>query len=196
MNAYIHSYYSVHSYTYNLQTHTHMHTCIPIYTLLSMHIYTHIYTHVQERSLMAAGMVVMFSHTYARIHTYTYTRHRKKPHASRNGRDVQPYLCTHTYIHIHTSQERSLMAAGMVVMFSNLLNIITAFEFIGVLILTVYRMLTTDIFRFLIVYVILLYGFSIAMHVLVFDADLDNSEDFKGFDESPNEVRVVVWTWL
>jgi hypothetical protein len=87
-----------------------------------------------------------------------------------------------------------------VVLFSNFLTIISAFKFIGVLILTIYRMLTGDILRFLIVYIILLYGFAIAMYVLVHDSTpdhvaekLDMCAEQKGrLDVSPNQVMSEV----
>ncbi len=88
------------------------------------------------------------------------------------------------------TQERDLMAIGLIVMFSNLLTIMSAFEFIGVLILTVYRMLTRDVLQFLIVYIVLLYGFATAMHVLVYDSAVEDPEDLKGLDVSPNQVMM------
>ena len=87
------------------------------------------------------------------------------------------------------------MATGLIIMFSALLPVISAFKFIGVLILTVYRMLTGDIFRFLVVYIILLYGFSAAMYMLMpadtYEARLDPKcahADFHGLDNSTIKV--------
>jgi hypothetical protein len=87
------------------------------------------------------------------------------------------------------TQERNLLAAGLLVMFSNLLPIISPFKWIGKLVLTIYRMLTGDVLKFLFLYVILLYGFATAMHVLVYDAAAENLE---GLDVSPNEVNFHV----
>ncbi len=77
------------------------------------------------------------------------------------------------------------MAAGLIVMFSNLLLLISAFKAFGVLILTVYRMLTGDVFQFIVVYMILLYGFATALHVV-------SPEDTGGLDLSPNFVSKLV----
>jgi hypothetical protein len=77
------------------------------------------------------------------------------------------------------------MALALVILFSNLLNIIIPFKFIGEMVVSMYRMLTGDILRFLFVYVILLYGFAIAMYVLVHDNYIDHPG---GLDFSANEV--------
>jgi hypothetical protein len=89
---------------------------------------------------------------------------------------------------MHT-QERDLMASGLIIMFSNLLLLIAAFKSIGVLIITVYHMLTGDVFEFLVVYVILLYGFATALFVLVHDASVG---DLGGLDLSPNQVSMHI----
>ncbi len=83
------------------------------------------------------------------------------------------------------------MAAGVLIMFSNLLTIFSAFKFIGELVLTVYRMLTRDILRFLIVYVTLLYGFATALHVLIYDATYEGE-----YNESPNQVTTYVCMYV
>mmetsp|Transcript_33915 Transcript_33915/g.85739 ORF Transcript_33915/g.85739 Transcript_33915/m.85739 type:complete len:215 (-) Transcript_33915:1829-2473(-) len=57
-------------------------------------------------------------------------------------------------------------------MFCNVLPIVTAFKYIGVLVLTTYRMLISDIARFILVYIVMLLGFSTAMYVL-----FDTSEE-------------------
>ena len=75
------------------------------------------------------------------------------------------------------AQERNLMAACAMVLFRNFLTIIAAFKFMGVLILTIYRMLMGDVLRFLIVYIVLLYSFAIALYVLVHDAVEQDVDD-------------------
>jgi hypothetical protein len=64
----------------------------------------------------------------------------------------------------------------MVVLFSNLLNIMSSFKRVGFLVPTMYRMLTGDIFRFLWYYFILLWGFSLAMYVLVHAPDCEEGK--------------------
>jgi hypothetical protein len=80
------------------------------------------------------------------------------------------------------------MAAALVVLFSNLLNIIIPFKFIGEMVVSMYRMLTGDILRFLCVYIVLLYGFASAMYVLVHE----NYVESEGLSLSPSEVRFRV----
>jgi hypothetical protein len=80
------------------------------------------------------------------------------------------------------------MAAGLLVMFANLLNIIAIFEFVCIVVRTVYRMLTGDVLRFIIVYVVMLYGFGLAMYVLIHEG---YSEQVPGLTHSANQVSVV-----
>ncbi len=79
------------------------------------------------------------------------------------------------------------MSVGFLVIFCNLLPIISPIKFVGVLVLTIYRMLTGDVFRFFIVYIILLYGFSLALFALVKDT---NPEPLGSLDMTPNEVSI------
>jgi hypothetical protein len=84
-------------------------------------------------------------------------------------------------------QERYLMAAGLIIMCSNFLQVISAFQFIGILVLTIYRMLTGNVLKFLLVYTTLLYGLAAAVYVLGHDplAEHETEVEF-----SANEVSV------
>jgi len=65
------------------------------------------------------------------------------------------------------------------VLFCNLLNLLIPFKFVGMLVVTIYRMLVGDIARFLIVYLILLYGFGTASYVLQQERPIDvNYENY------------------
>jgi hypothetical protein len=64
---------------------------------------------------------------------------------------------------IHTEA----MAVASIFLFCNLLNVLLPFKFIGVLLITIYKMLVGDITRFCLVFFILLLAFSIAMHLLL-----------------------------
>jgi hypothetical protein len=102
--------------------------------------------------------------------------------------------CPLTYALTRIQQERQLLAAGLIIGFSTLLPIISAFKFISVIVLTVYRMVTGDVLRFLVIYIILLYGFATAMYVLVHDARPDpNHLYLKQVDQSPNHVGFFVY---
>ncbi len=85
------------------------------------------------------------------------------------------------------------MAAGLIIIFTNFLAILLAFKFVGILVLTIYRMLTGDVLRFLIVYIILLYGFATSLFVLVHDGP---SEGEGGLQASPGEVCMHVCMYV
>jgi hypothetical protein len=87
-------------------------------------------------------------------------------------------------------QERLLMSAGLIIGFCTLLPIISAYKFISVIVLTVYRMVTGDVLRFLVMYIILLYGFATAMYVLVHDGA---ALEPKGMNASPNDVSTCLY---
>jgi predicted CDP-diglyceride synthetase/phosphatidate cytidylyltransferase len=79
------------------------------------------------------------------------------------------------------------MAACLIITFSNFLQVISAFEFIGILVLTIYRMLTGDLLKFLLVYTTLLYGLALAIYVLGHDAFADHATHV---EFSANDVSV------
>ncbi len=81
------------------------------------------------------------------------------------------------------------MSVGLIIGFSTLLPIISAFKFISVIVLTVYRMVTGDVFRFVVIYIILLYGFATAMYVLAHNGLTSES---RGLSVSPNQVSVLM----
>uniref|UniRef100_A0A6T8NHJ3 Ion transport domain-containing protein n=1 Tax=Hemiselmis andersenii TaxID=464988 RepID=A0A6T8NHJ3_HEMAN len=68
-------------------------------------------------------------------------------------------------------EEHALIACTSIVMFCNVLPIVTAFKYVGVLVLTTYRMLISDVARFIVVYIVMLLGFSTAMYVLFDTSD-------------------------
>jgi len=77
-------------------------------------------------------------------------------------------------------EEHALIACTSVIMFCNVLPIVTAFKYIGVLVLTTYRMLISDIARFILVYIVMLTGFSTAMYVLFDTSNYAEALDISG----------------
>ena len=58
-------------------------------------------------------------------------------------------------------------AVASIFLFCNLLNVVLPFRSIGVLLITVYKMLVGDIARFCLVFFVLMFAFTIAMHLLL-----------------------------
>jgi hypothetical protein len=58
-------------------------------------------------------------------------------------------------------------AVASIFLFCNLLNVMLPFKSIGVLLITIYKMLVGDIARFCLVFFVLMFAFSIAMHLLL-----------------------------
>jgi hypothetical protein len=59
------------------------------------------------------------------------------------------------------------MAVASIFLFCNLLNVVLPFKFIGVLLITLYKMLVGDMARFCLVFFVLMLAFTIAMHLLL-----------------------------
>jgi hypothetical protein len=59
------------------------------------------------------------------------------------------------------------MAVASIFLFCNLLNVVLPFKSIGVLLITIYKMLVGDIARFCLVFFVLMFAFTIAMHLLL-----------------------------
>ena len=59
------------------------------------------------------------------------------------------------------------MAVASIFLFCNLLNVVLPFKAIGVLLITIYKMLVGDIARFCLVFFVLMFAFTIAMHLLL-----------------------------
>ena len=65
-----------------------------------------------------------------------------------------------------TSAEINLLALASLLLFTNMLLVLLPFQYIGALIITVYKMLIGDITRFLVVYLLLFFGFSLGACLL------------------------------
>jgi hypothetical protein len=62
--------------------------------------------------------------------------------------------------------ELTALAVASILLFSNILNILMPFKYIGVLVIIIFRMLVGDIFRFFVVYLATLAGFAFGMLLL------------------------------
>ena len=71
-----------------------------------------------------------------------------------------------------TDSEICLLAAASITLFCNALSVLVPFRYVGEMVITVYRMIVGDIFRFLTVYFLLWCGFSFAMALLCQRTDM------------------------
>ena len=70
-------------------------------------------------------------------------------------------------------QELRLLAVGSILLFCNALNVLVPFRYVGEMVITVYRMIVGDVFRFLVVYGLICCGFSFAMALMCQHVDFD-----------------------
>ena len=70
-------------------------------------------------------------------------------------------------------EELRLLAVGSILLFSNALNVLVPFRYVGEMVITVYRMIVGDVFRFLVVYGLICCGFSFAMALMCQHVDFD-----------------------
>jgi hypothetical protein len=70
-------------------------------------------------------------------------------------------------------EEVRLLAVSSILLFCNALNVLVPFRYVGAMVITVYRMIMGDVFRFLLVYGLLWCGFAFAMVLLCQRVDLD-----------------------
>ena len=61
--------------------------------------------------------------------------------------------------------ELLLLATAGILLFCNAINVLVPFRYIGEIVITVYRMAVGDIFRFLVVYILIWCGFSLAVAI-------------------------------
>ncbi|EKX48290.1 hypothetical protein GUITHDRAFT_105896 [Guillardia theta CCMP2712] len=84
---------------------------------------------------------------------------------------------------IHRDEFR-LMAWLMLVLWCSLLHMLLPFRFIGPLLMTIWKMLIGDVFKWLFVYIFILLGFSQSVYILIQDASLEHGSFLgSGFSE-------------
>jgi hypothetical protein len=85
-------------------------------------------------------------------------------------------------------------AVACVLVWVNFLTIIVPFKFFGAIVITMYRMLVADLFKFFVVYVISTLAFSISIWVLYQRAP--DPGKLKGTDDFPGAINLLNYFWV